>query len=90
MSTRDSISYNIRVLRVAKGMSQERLALAADIDRSYIGRIERAKENLTIAALEAIAKALEVSVADLVKQPLEGAPPPPSLRAGRKPKTESR
>ncbi len=41
MEVRALIGWNLRRLRVAKGLSQERLALAAGIDRAYVGRVER-------------------------------------------------
>ncbi|WP_349437388.1 helix-turn-helix transcriptional regulator [Pararhizobium sp. A13] len=58
---------------------QERLALEAGIDRSYVGRVERGMENVTVATLEAFAAVLQVNVVALF------APPPASLRSGRKP-----
>lgn len=83
MDTRKTIGWNVRLLRVALGLSQERLALEADIDRSYVGRIERGTENVTVTALDAIAKALGVPVSRLFSEPDEIEPPPP-LRSGRK------
>lgn len=83
MDTRKTIGWNVRLLRVKLGLSQERLALEADIDRSYVGRIERGTENVTVAALDAIAKALRVPVSRLFTEPDEINPPPP-LRSGRK------
>lgn len=35
-------------MRKDKGISQDKLALAADIDRSYVGRIERGEVNITL------------------------------------------
>ena len=68
-----------------RGLSQERLALEAGIDRSYVGRVERGEENVTVA-LEAFAFVLSVGVAALFEKisPREGKPKP--LRSGRKPK----
>lgn len=83
MDTRKTIGWNVRLLRVELGLSQERLALEADIDRSYVGRIERGTENVTVAALDAIAKALGVPVSRLFTEPDEIYPPRP-LRSGRK------
>ncbi|MGC4409966.1 XRE family transcriptional regulator (plasmid) [Rhizobium rosettiformans] len=83
MDTRKTIGWNVRLLRVELGLSQERLALETDIDRSYVGRIERGTENVTVAALDAIARALGVPVSRLFVEPDEIEPPPP-LRSGRK------
>ena len=87
MEARAIVGWNLRLRRVERGLSQERLALAAGIDRAYVGRVERASENVTITTLEALARALAVPVADLLIEPEPGAPPPPPLRAGRRPKS---
>lgn len=47
-------------------MSQEGLALAAELDRSYVGGLERGEHNLTLISLPRVAKALGVEVRDLV------------------------
>ncbi len=86
MEARALIGWNLRRLRVAKGLSQERLALLADIDRAYVGRVERGSENVTISTLEAMAVALAVPVAALFIEPEAGAEPPMPLRAGRRAK----
>lgn len=80
------IGWNLRRLRVAQGLSQERLALAAGIDRAYVGRVERGSENVTISTLEAMARALTVPLADLFVEPEAGAERPAPLRAGRRAK----
>jgi transcriptional regulator with XRE-family HTH domain len=86
MNVRQTIGWNLRRLRVAKGLSQERLALGADIDRSYVGRVERGAENVTVATLEALADVLQVHVSALFLEIEEGGSKPPPLRSGRKPK----
>ena len=88
MDARAIIGWNLRRLRVAHSLSQERLALAAGIDRAYVGRVERGSENVTITTLEAMATALGVPVADLLAHPEPGAARPMPLRAGRRPKGE--
>ncbi|MCB5205450.1 helix-turn-helix domain-containing protein [Neorhizobium sp. T786] len=87
MDTRQTIGWNLRRLRVEKGFSQERLALEANIDRSYVGRIERGQENVTVSALEALASALLVEVRDLFVEVADSSPRPPPMRSGRKPRT---
>lgn len=84
MDARTIIGWNLRQLRVERGLSQERLALASNIDRSYVGRVERGSENVTIATLEMLAAALEVPVARLLLEPDAGEPEPLPLRSGRK------
>ena len=76
----------MRQLRVERGLSQERLALAAGIDRAYVGRVERGSENVTITTLEALATALSVPVASLLIEPGPGSEKPKALRSGRRPK----
>lgn len=85
MDARTIIGWNLRRLRVAQGLSQERLALAAGIDRAYVGRVERGSENVTISTLEAMARALAVPVAHLLVEPDGEAERPAPLKAGRKP-----
>jgi len=52
----------IRRIRKAKEISQEDLALRADVDRSYFGRVERGDNNVAILTLAKIARALDVTV----------------------------
>lgn len=87
MDTRLIIGWNLRRLRVEKGLSQERLALESGIDRAYVGRVERGSENVTVSTLEAFTTVLGVRVSELFRDidPSEGAPG--KLKAGRKPKT---
>ncbi|WP_238272495.1 helix-turn-helix domain-containing protein [Methylobacterium cerastii] len=87
MDARTIIGWNVRSLRVAAGLSQERLAFAAKLDRAYVGRIERGSENVTITTLEAIALVLAVPVSGLLMEPEPTAGRPPPMRAGRKPKS---
>ena len=56
----------IRKKRVEKDITQEMLALQCNIDRSYMGRIERGEVNLTVEKLYMIAKVLEVDVKHLL------------------------
>jgi putative transcriptional regulator len=56
----------IRKLREAKGITQQELAEAVGMMRNNISRIEAAKHRPTLETLERIAKALKVSVADLI------------------------
>ena len=53
-------SGNVRRLRKALGLSQEELAEAAGVHRTYIGMIERGEKNVTIYNIERIAQALKV------------------------------
>ncbi len=57
----------VRVLRQAHGFSQEALALAAGLDRTYIGGVERGERNISLINIQKIAQALDVSPADLLQ-----------------------
>ena len=57
----------VREIRNSKNLSQEQLAHDANVHRTYIGMIERAEKNITLANIEKIAKALEVSIVELLK-----------------------
>lgn len=61
-----SIGRIIRQLRQAQNLSQESLALLADLDRSYMGGIERGEHNITVLNLMKISDALGVSTAHLM------------------------
>lgn len=56
----------IRLMRTERGLSQEALALTAELDRSYVGGIERGDHNLTIMNLDKIASALDISISSLL------------------------
>ncbi len=55
----------VREIRGQKGLSQEALARLAEIDRTYIGGIERGERNAGIKNVHRIADALGVSAAEL-------------------------
>lgn len=56
----------VRKHRKEKCISQEQLALLCNIDRSYLGRIERGEVNITIEKLYDLAKALEIDLSELL------------------------
>lgn len=53
-----AIGKNIREKRRTHGLSQDRFALVAGIDRSYMGKIERGEVSITLEKLYRIAEAL--------------------------------
>lgn len=59
------LGRSIKAIRESKGLSQESVALASGIDRSYFGGVERGEHNVAVVNLERIAKALDVSIGDL-------------------------
>ena len=58
---------NIKRIRLRRQMSQGDICRAIDMDRSYMSAIESGKKNVTIAVVEKIARALNVSVDELLK-----------------------
>ena len=61
-----SFGLLVREQRKLKKISQEKLAFLSNIDRSYMGRIERGEVNITIEKIYELAKSLDVSVKDLL------------------------
>jgi transcriptional regulator with XRE-family HTH domain len=82
MDARTLVARNIRRIRVARGLSQEALAVDANIDRTYVSRLERDLENPTVAVLERVAKALQCQITELFMA--SGTAKIGTLRPGRK------
>lgn len=61
------VSIRIVAARKKKGLSQEQLASACDIDRSHIGFIEQSHRRPTVSTLVKITKALDISLEQLFK-----------------------
>ena len=58
----------VRTLRIQKGFtSQMAFAFRVGLDRTYIGGIERGERNVALKNLEKIARALDVSIDELLK-----------------------
>lgn len=79
------MAWNVRQIRVSRGVSQERLAFDAGVDRSYLGGMERGEENPTVDVLDRLAATLGVAIGDLFAEPTPGSAPPRPLRQGRRP-----
>ncbi|WAF85747.1 helix-turn-helix transcriptional regulator [Metapseudomonas otitidis] len=58
---------NVRQKRLELGLSQEELAEAAGVHRTYVGMLERGEKNVTIYNIERIALALHVEPASLLQ-----------------------
>jgi transcriptional regulator with XRE-family HTH domain len=64
---RAAVNFAARIveLRKSRGWSQEDLAEKADLHRTYIGSIERAKKNVSIYNIAKLAQAFQVPIAEL-------------------------
>ncbi len=58
LSLRQVFARNIRLVRLHAGMSQERMAAEAGLDRAFVGTLERGTRNISIDNIELIAKAI--------------------------------
>jgi len=67
MTALQHFGNKVRVERERQGLSQEELALRADLHRTYIGGVERGERNISLLNLLRIARALGVSPADLLE-----------------------
>lgn len=66
MDVRKRLASNLRQLREAKGLSQEKFAFDAGIHRTYVSDLERGARNPTITVVEKLARALGVTASDLL------------------------
>ncbi|WP_245323065.1 MULTISPECIES: helix-turn-helix domain-containing protein [Francisella] len=57
----------IKKLRSEKNISQEELALIANLHRTYIGMIERGEKNLTLTSIQKLSRALEIDLSNIFK-----------------------
>jgi transcriptional regulator with XRE-family HTH domain len=62
-----ALGKRVRALREKKGLSQEAFADAVELDRSYMGRIERGENNATVLTVYRIARALRIHPAALFR-----------------------
>jgi len=58
------VGKRIREIRLSKKISQEVCALNCDLNRTYLGRVERGEQNISIINLNKICKSLDVSLKD--------------------------
>jgi transcriptional regulator with XRE-family HTH domain len=63
---RQVLAFNIRTLRAAMQLSQEQLALDADVDRTYVSQIERGIGNPSLLVLCKLGLVLNTDVDDLL------------------------
>ena len=61
-----NLATAIRSLRLRNGLSQRQLATRMAVPRTYVSKIENEKATPTLSSLERLARALEVTVPDLL------------------------
>jgi transcriptional regulator with XRE-family HTH domain len=57
----------VRELRAEQGFSQEAFAAECELDRSYMGGVERGQRNVALRNIEKIAAALDLSLSELLE-----------------------
>ncbi|MDP6568344.1 MAG: helix-turn-helix transcriptional regulator [Candidatus Marinimicrobia bacterium] len=70
MDIKQKIGERIKELRKHAGISQEKLAFKAGIDRTYINGVENGRRNISIKNIEKIAEALSITLSDFFDSPL--------------------
>lgn len=65
---RQDLAHNMKDFRGKRGLSQEALALSADVDRTYVSQIERAVGNPSLLVLCKLGAILETDVLDLLAE----------------------
>jgi transcriptional regulator with XRE-family HTH domain len=69
MTLRGVVARNLRRLRQAQGLSQEELADRAEVNRNYVGMLEREEHAATVDMLEKFAQVLGVEPAAFFEKP---------------------
>ncbi len=69
MELRQIFATNLRRLRHAKGLSQEALAYDADVDRSYVSRLERGIPYVSLDIVGRLVDVLECEPAEFLRLP---------------------
>lgn len=67
MNESEKLGENLKRIRTAKGISQGEISRILEVDKSFISNIENGKTNPTLSTIAKIAKAVGVSVGELMK-----------------------
>ena len=84
MDARQRVALNLRRIRVMRGISQDNLALEANVERSYVGYLERGNKNPTVTTLEKIAEALACDISEFFAPVAADVVTMKPLKSGRK------
>lgn len=85
MDARQRVALNLRRIRVMRGISQDNLALEANVERAYVGYLERGNKNPTVTTLEKIAEALACDISEFFVPVADDFLTMKPLKSGRKP-----
>jgi len=85
MDINDRIAERVRTLRGARGFTLDALAEASGVSRSMISLIERGQSSPTASVLDKLAAGLDVTLAALFEDAMDGAPPSPLARQADQP-----
>lgn len=88
MDGRRLVAWNLRKFRVEKALSQEQLAVDAELDRTYISGLERGVENPTVSVLDRLAESLSIHISAFFRVPSRGEKAPKPLGSGRRAKSK--
>ena len=67
MNINERFGQRIKEIRKAKGLSQEKLANLAEVDRTYLPEVERGERNISLVVAEKIANALDEKLSSMLK-----------------------
>ena len=67
MNESEKLGENLKRIRTAKNISQGEIGRRLEVDKSFISNIENGKTNTTLSTIAKIAKAVDVSVGELMK-----------------------
>jgi len=68
-SLREVLAFNVRMYRVTRQLSQEQLGLAAELDRTFVSQVERARINVSVDNIEKLAVTLGIDPSLLFVRP---------------------
>ena len=68
LRARDHFAKRVRECRAQRGWSQDDLAAASGLHRTYIGPVERAEHSITLDSVEKIARAFKVSISEMFEK----------------------
>ena len=61
MNIRETLAQNVRAYRLQAGLTQEQLAQKSGLHRTYVGKVEQQRANISLTTLQKIAKTLDVA-----------------------------